>query len=336
MAGEVGPDAGLRAIDAAAARLRDGGLVAFPTETVYGLGADALREDAVERVFALKGRPRGNPLIVHVADAAMARGVVLDWPDEATAVAEALWPGPVTMVLPRAEVVPGIVAGGGPTVAVRSPDHPVAMALLEAFGGPIVGPSANRSGMVSPTLAEHVRGVWSEDEVMVLDGGACRAGIESTVVLLGDEPRVLRPGVVSAATLAGVLGRAVSEGPVDVGSMRVDAALPSPGLLERHYAPRTRAVLAGDVDAALAGAEHAVVLAIGWAAAVGAGASGGDAEVIRMPTSAAEYAARLYAALHEADEAGADLIVVERPEATGPEATIWHAVLERLGRACGG
>ena len=330
MIGDGGTDSGLRAIDAAASRLRGGGLVAFPTETVYGLGADALREDAVERVFALKGRPRGNPLIVHVADAAMARGVVLDWPEEATAIAEALWPGPVTMVLPRAGVVPAIVAGGGPTVAVRSPDHPVAMALLEAFGGPIVGPSANRSGMVSPTLAEHVRGVWAEDEVMVLDGGPCRAGIESTVVLMGDEPRVFRPGVVSAATLAGVLGRPVGEGPVDVGAMRAGATLPSPGLLERHYAPRTRAVLADDVGGAVAGVEHAVVLAMGWAG------DAGDAELIRMPGSAAEYAARLYAALHEADEAGADLIVVERPAAAGADATIWHAVLERLGRACSG
>ena len=315
----------------AAQRLSAGRVVAFPTETVYGLGASALDASAVGRVFELKGRPRRNPLIVHVTGEAMARDLAAEWPDEAGALAEAFWPGPVTLVLPKRERVPGIVSAGGPTVALRAPDHPVAMALIEAFGGPIVGPSANRSGSVSPTRADHVRGVWSQDEVLVLDGGACRAGIESTVVLLGEQPRVLRPGVVGAGAIARVIGRGVETGPVEVGQRGEDGPLPSPGLLERHYAPRTPAVLvdAVGVAAALSAVGHAVVLAWVW------DGDRNSAEVIAMPRGAAEYAARLYAALHEADAAGADLIVVERPgDAAGEEGSIWAAVRERLGRAC--
>ncbi len=234
-------------ISRAAARLRAGGVVAFPTETVYGLGADALREEAVARVFALKGRPPTNPLIVHVLDEAMARSVCSRWPAGAARLARAHWPGPLTIVVPRAEHVPRVVTSGGETVAVRCPDHPVALALLEAFGGALVGPSANRSGMVSPTTADHVRESFGEDDALTLDGGACRVGIESTVVsLAGARPVVLRPGAISPEMLALALGEDVVAGALREPGARADpgAPLASPGMLPSHYAPRAPALLA--------------------------------------------------------------------------------------------
>lgn len=308
----------LSSVVAAAARLRAGGLVAFPTETVYGLGADAMNPAAVRAVFALKGRPSNNPLIVHVADEAMARRVAREWPEDAGKLAAAFWPGPLTIVVPKAAGVPDEVSAGGPTVAVRCPAHEVTLALLREFGGPLVGPSANPSGFISPTTAAHVREAFTEAQVLVLDGGPCRGGIESTVVSLSPSPaRVLRPGLVSAAQIAAVLGREVGEG----GGAHGGGALPSPGMLDVHYAPRTRAVM---MDAAqIAGVKgRAVVLAISAVEA--------PHRVIRMPADAAGYAARLYAALREADALGPDLIVVERPPLDGP---IWRAVADRLGRA---
>ena len=178
-------------IAAAAQRLREGRLVAFPTETVYGLGADALSEPAVARVFAAKGRPSHNPLIVHVSSIEMAQRVVKEWTREADALARAFWPGPLTLVLEKAACVPGSVTGNGPNVAVRWPRHPVAAALIESFGGPIVGPSANPSGFVSPTTAWHVHQAFAGMDVLVLDGGPCEVGIESTVVSLVGGTRVL-------------------------------------------------------------------------------------------------------------------------------------------------
>lgn len=313
-------------IDAAAARLRAGGLVVFPTETVYGLGADALNEAAVARVFAAKGRPPENPLIVHVADEAMARGIVSDWPPGASDLVRAFWPGPLTLVVGRSATVPAIVTGGGETVALRCPDHPVALALIRAFGGPIVGPSANRSGSISPTSAGRVRAVFGEDEVMVLDGGPCRGGIESTVVSLARRPaRVLRLGAVSAGEIARVLGE-----PVEVGGGEREAsgALASPGMLARHYAPRTAAELfdaerwPGVVDE---GPGPVVVLTHARARTVVP-----PNRLIRMPMDAPGYAARLYEALHEADDAGAARVVIEKP--TG-EGALWDAVRDRLVRA---
>lgn len=315
----------------AAEWLRAGRLVVFPTETVYGLGADALSSAAVERVFALKGRPANNPLIVHVADASMARRVVAEWPSEAGALAASFWPGPLTMALPKASCVPPIVTGGGTTVAVRCPDHEVARELLRVFGGPIVGPSANPSGSISPTRAEHVRASFSgaigRDEVMVLDGGACRAGIESTVVsLAGPSLRVLRRGGVSPEQIESVIKRKVI---VEAGSRDGADALPSPGMLERHYAPRTSARL-------FEASEWPEVLdAVSGVAAV---VSHQRARVvhpphllIRMPMDSAGYAAGLYSALHEADGSGASLILVEQPRGEGG---LWDAVRDRLKRAC--
>src|SRR5262245_53340115 len=232
-------------IAAAVARLRAGGVVAFPTETVYGLGADALSERAVARVFELKGRPGNNPLIVHVASAAMARDVVAPgaWGREAELLSTAFWPGPLSIVLPRSAAVPANVTAGGPNVAVRCPDHPTTLALLEAFGGPLVGPSANPSGRVSPTTAAHVREAFG-DEVMVLDGGACRAGIESTVVSLVGTARVLRPGVIGAGEIGRVLARDVEEArhaPQE--ESLASRPMESPGRLASHYAPAARTLV---------------------------------------------------------------------------------------------
>ncbi len=313
-------------IAAAAARLREGGLVAFPTETVYGLGADATNARAVRAVFDIKGRPAHNPLIVHVLDEAGARAVSARWPDEASALARAFWPGPLSIIVPRAPHVPGIVTGGGPNVAVRCPDHPVALSLLDAFGGPLVGPSANRSGRLSPTAADHVRASFAPQEVMVLDGGACRIGIESTVVNLADnQPRVLRPGIIGPARIARVLGIGVEYEQADHNSAG------SPGMLASHYAPAARAVL---VDAPRI--SRAIEAAKGDAAVLALSPLTVTARrVIAMPAGAQDYAAALYSALREADSLSPRLIIIEEPSELGDddERAAWHAVLDRLRRA---
>lgn len=308
-------------IHAAVRTLRAGGLVAFPTETVYGLGADALSQAAVEGVFRAKGRPSINPVIVHVRDVERARALAASWPEAAEALARALWPGPVTIVVPKSCAVPGIVTAGGPGVALRVPAHPIALDLLGAFGGPLVAPSANRSGRVSPTTAEHVRSEFPSG-VLILDGGPCQAGIESTVVSLMDPARavVLRPGVIGLGSLAEILGYEpglrgeASPGPVM-----------SPGMLASHYAPERPVVLAGrDQWRALASHRRVAILALGDPVE-GIGA----VSVRVLPADPAGYARGLYAALRELDEGEAGVIVVEPP----PESPPWRAILDRLGRA---
>lgn len=291
-------------------RLAAGGLVAFPTETVYGLGADALSPQAVARVFAVKGRPAHNPLIVHVADPAMAGQVVRHWPPQAEELARRFWPGPLTLVLPRAEGVPEAVTAGGDLVAVRCPDHPLTLELLRRFGRPLVGPSANRSGSVSPTTAEHVRQEFSSAEVLVLDGGPCRAGIESTVLLVGPPAVILRPGLIGPSELG--LEVATEGGPSGA----------SPGQLDRHYAPRTPAVrLRPEQWPRLSGrlallAERCL--------------EPPPALFLAMPGEPRAYAEQLYARLREADAAGVDTIAVIFPEERGD---LWDAVRDRLRRA---
>ena len=339
MSSDFQPDAPpAQQLSLAVQRLRAGGLVAFPTETVYGLGADAFNPAAVERVFATKGRPAHNPLIVHVDGAPMAAGLVAQWPAQAARLAEAFWPGPLTLVLPASDRVPALVRAGGPNVALRCPNHPVAIALLRAFGGPLVGPSANPSGSVSPTTAQHVRDAFDEQRVLVLDGGPCTAGIESTVLSLAQSPpRVLRPGPISPSALARVLGEPVLEalasptpgpGPLD-----------SPGLLARHYAPRTRAVLVPNA-AALATLLASMERAGQHAAVVGAPGEvvAPPHAVLPMPTQASAYARELYATLRRADALAADAIVIVAPPAAhadpgGAEHALWQAVLDRLRRA---
>lgn len=309
----------------AAEVLRAGGLVAFPTETVYGLGANALDAAAVARIFAAKGRPANNPLIVHVTGVAEARALTSAWPRAADCLAARFWPGPLTLVLPRGDRVPDIVTASGPTVAVRVPAHRVALALLRATGLPIAAPSANRSTGLSPTRAEHVlRGLDGRIDLL-LDGGPTAGGLESTVLdVTADPPRLLRPGLVSPAMIEAEVGPIVRhvEAPGE-------APLPSPGMLRRHYAPTTPLECVAD-GAARVEELLRQGLRVGW---VTFEAEEGPARTrllsLVLPHEAAAYGAELYAALHTLDMAGVDRIVVRLPPATEE----WLAVHDRLRRA---
>jgi L-threonylcarbamoyladenylate synthase len=298
--------------------LRAGGLVAFPTETVYGLGADASSAAAVARMYAAKGRPADHPVIVHFADAEAAFAWAREVPAAARALAARFWPGPLTMILKRSGRAKDFVTGGQDSVGLRVPSHPVAQALLSAFGDGVAAPSANEFGNVSPTEAAHVRTDLGAKVDLVLEGGASEVGIESTIVdLSGEAPVLLRPGHLSRAQLEEVLGRPVLE---------KQSALPRhSGGLERHYAPKTPALLVPphllDAEIAKRGAD-AAVLAF----------SRPDERVdywIRMPKDPAVYAQRLYAALRELDTARCGAILIESP----PETAEWDAVRDRLSRA---
>jgi L-threonylcarbamoyladenylate synthase len=312
----------------AAELLRAGELVAFPTETVYGLGANALDPSAVAKIYEAKGRPAYNPLIVHVADIESAKRLVSRWPDIATRLASRWWPGPLTLVLPKAPDIPEVVTAGLPTVAIRIPSHPVALALLRATALPLAAPSANRSGEVSPTTAQHVARSLGGRVPLILDAGPTTVGIESTVVdLSGPVPLLLRPGMIGREELAEVTGpMAVAQS-----SQNPAAARPSPGMLDRHYAPGARLLLFEFTG------EAATVAAIAAArrsnGRVGAltrrlTIEGVDLQE-QLPDGPAAYARELYGALHRMDEAGVSLILVERPPAD-PD---WDAVRDRLERA---
>lgn len=312
------------ALPDAVARLAAGELVAFPTETVYGLGARALSGEHVARIFAAKGRPSTNPLIVHVGSIDEAERVaVLD--DAARAIAEALWPGPVTLVLPRRACVPDAVTGGGDTVAVRQPAHPVALGLIRALGEPIAAPSANRSQAISPTTAAHVIASLGDRVDLVLDGGPCAHGIESTVIdLTGPSAVLLRPGSAPRASLRGVLdaaGRPLRE---DGSPVLADGSVArSPGQMERHYAPRAALLLVPTAEMGKTLAREGAgqrVRVLAYSALYANGVS--------LPAHPERYAAALYATLHELDR-DADVIVVEAPPAT----EAWEAVHDRLRRA---
>lgn len=315
------------AIAQAAERLRQGDPVAFPTETVYGLGANALDAEAVARIFAAKGRPARNPLIVHVADVSAAREIVTVWPDAAARLAEAFWPGPLTLVLPRHPRIPDIVTGGGPTVGVRVPAHPVALALLRAAGVPIAAPSANRSLQISPTRAEHVFRSLGGRIPLILDGGATSGGLESTVLdLSGAVPRLLRPGLLSPTRIEAVIGPIRRS--LDLSSPAADAPLPAPGMLSRHYAPRAPLELHIDSTARarqlLAEGKRVGLLTLDTTPPSLPGL-----HVFALSRDPALYSSRLYAALHELDAAGVDAILVDIP----PLEEAWMAVRDRLERA---
>ena len=312
----------------AAEILRAGGLVAFPTETVYGLGANVLDARAVQGIFAAKGRPANNPLIVHVADIAEAMKLATAWPAHAQQLAERFWPGPLSLVLPKAECVPNIVTAGAATVALRVPAHPVALALLQAAQVPIAAPSANRSNDLSPTCAAHVLKGLAGRIDLLLDGGPTSGGLESTVLDLSvDPPRLLRPGLVRQAEIEAVIGPIVRHASADV-SESTDA-LPSPGMLSRHYAPR--AALECVAGSAAERAEQLVQqgVRVGWLAMSDPDHPAASVVLIAMPGDPAGYSARLYAALHALDEGGVERIVVELP----PETDAWLAVHDRLRRA---
>jgi L-threonylcarbamoyladenylate synthase len=329
----VRPDeAGLRR---AAELLRADSVVAFPTETVYGLGAHAFSEKAVAEIYRLKNRPSWNPLIVHVPDVAEARELAAGWPDVADELAARFWPGPLTLVVRRAPHLT-VAGAANDTIAIRVPAHDVARQLLEAAGLPLAAPSANRSESLSPTTAEHViRGL--PDVPLVLDGGPCRWGIESTVLeVTGDPPRLLRPGALSLRAIRSVTGRIMlPEGEVAEGKAR-----PSPGMSKRHYAPRARLLLADAVP----GSGSGLVTPDDVEGLV----TPDDVEGLVTPDDIeglvtlddvegaevlghdpAEYAADLYAALHRLDDRGVTTIIVQRPPATEE----WLAVHDRLNRA---
>jgi len=310
--------------------LRRGGLVAFPTETVYGLGANALDANAVARIFAAKGRPTYDPLIVHVLNASAARAVAREWPRAAERLADAFWPGPLTLVVPKRSLVPDIVTAGLDTVAVRVPSHPVARAILEAATVPIAAPSANRFTELSPTRAEHVARALGDRVDLIVDGGPTTVGIESTVVdVSGETPVVLRPGTIAAPALAAAIG--VLD--IAVLDRRGGGVTPrrAPGMLDRHYAPRARVELFDDASretAARSAAEHAARGETVGALLL-APLDAPLAHAVRMPNDPAAYARALYHALHTLDAQGCRVVFVEAP----PEAAPWAGVRDRLSRA---
>jgi L-threonylcarbamoyladenylate synthase len=312
------------AIARAAHILRTGGLVAFPTETVYGLGANALDADAVAKIFAAKGRPAHNPIIVHIATIEDAKKLVCSWPDIAEHLAARFWPGPLTLVLPKAARVSDLLTAGGPTIALRMPAHPVALALLRACGLPLAAPSANRSTELSPTLPEHVLRGLADRIDLLLDAGPTPGGLESTVLdLTGDPPRLLRPGLVTLPELEALLG------PIERGTpaKNHDEPLRSPGQMPRHYAPRTPLEVVVDSrcrveDLCKQG------LRVGWVTHTEEAISAALLHIL-LPADPVSYSAKLYAALHELDDAGLDRIIVETP----PSGDDWLAVHDRLQRA---
>lgn len=291
-------------VEHAARLIRAGRLVAFPTETVYGLGANALDAAAVERIFTAKGRPHTSPLIVHVDSIEMAAGLALRWPDAARTLAARYWPGPLTLVVPKRPEIPDVVTAGLPTVALRMPAHELALELIRAAGVPIAAPSANRFTELSPTSAGHVPEGLAD---YVLDGGPARVGIESTVLSLVDRPLLLRPGVIPLPEIELLIGLVEVMGVPEAGSHA------SPGMHPRHYRPATRLCLLDAGERPPGG--NGAWLRIG----------------IEMPASPLEYAAVLYETLHRLDAQHLDWIAVERP----PDSADWAGVADRLRRAAG-
>jgi L-threonylcarbamoyladenylate synthase len=289
-------------VQRAASFIREGKLVAFPTETVYGLGANALDADAVARIFAAKGRPRTSPLIVHVDSLAMARGLAAEWPSAAEILAGRYWPGPLTLVVPKMPAIPDIVTAGLNTVGLRMPDHPLALALIHAAGVPIAAPSANRFTELSPTAAGHVAESLAD---FVLDGGPSQVGIESTVLSLAGEPTLLRPGVIPLPEIEALIGPVRREAPPSEGSHA------APGMHARHYRPRTPLYMLRAEDTPPEG--KGAWLRMGH----------------EMPEEPRAYAAALYETLHQLDRQGLDWIGIE-PVPDTPE---WAGVRDRLEKA---
>ena len=323
------------AVERAAALVLQGHPVALPTETVYGLAANAFSPQAVGRVYAAKGRPSNNPLIVHVGSWAMVEQCVERFSPAASSLARAFWPGPLTLVLPKSERIPPEVTAGGQTVAIRWPSHPVMQAVLKTAGVPLAAPSANRSNGLSPTQAHHVLQQLDGRVPLIVDGGHAAVGIESTVVdLVGRPTRVLRPGMIHRLSLQAAspdLDWEANESPD-----RDESVLRSPGQLKHHYAPKARLVLGSWSDSGslsrLVGAHKVPRRLTSVVAYEGIPDSGGWARVAVIPHDAEAYARALFSELHLCDESGSELIVVEAP----PETDEWEGIRDRLGRAAAG
>ncbi|MDD4915835.1 MAG: L-threonylcarbamoyladenylate synthase [Methylococcales bacterium] len=312
-----------QSIEHAAALLRQGQLVAFPTETVYGLGADAANPAAVARIFAAKGRPDDHPLIVHIASAEQ----IADWaettPETALRLAAAFWPGPLTIILNKKACVPLAVTGGQQTVALRIPANPVALQLLQAFGGGIAAPSANRFGHISPTQASHVAEELGDSVACILDGGPCSVGVESTIIDLSDgHSAILRPGRITRSQLKAVLQTEIRLSP--------QTGTRAPGMLAVHYAPNTMSLLCpantlnAMIDDLCSKGKLIGILAFSPAAALTP-----CAHLIRLPEQSEHYETVLYSALRELDKLQLDMILIEQP----PDNEAWAAVNDRLGKA---
>jgi len=323
------PELFQKAVRRAAELLRASEVVALPTETVYGLAANALDEKAVANIFQIKGRPANNPVIVHVAGNEMAKSCVKTWPELAGKLSKAFWPGPLTLVLPRAEMIPDVVTAGGETVGIRSPSHPFIQAVIRECGFSLAAPSANLSSRVSPTNAEHVRQQLGGKIPLIVDGGQSQIGIESTVLdLTVSPPRILRPGMIHVESLAAVCGEVRSS------EFRVQSSqLRSPGLLAKHYSPKAKLiVLSWHDDSELEFKIKNSKLEIQACHVIAhtqipSGGNFGGVSVI--PHDAEAFARALYAELHRCDEAGAAAIIVEAP----PDLPEWAGIADRLRRA---
>jgi L-threonylcarbamoyladenylate synthase len=317
------------AVERAAELLRAGEIVALPTETVYGLAANAFDTAAVEKIYQAKGRPAHNPIIVHVATLQMARECVAEWPEAAARLATSFWPGPLTIVLRKSAKVPEIVTAGGETVGVRWPSHPFIQAVIRKCGFPLAAPSANRSNEISPTTAEHVQKSLGNAVPLIIDGGAANVGIESTVIdLVSAKPRILRPGMIHEESLSAALG---AQAMVEVAGAQ--GTLRSPGMLPKHYAPKAKLmVLSWQSNGELRNELSKLKVARGRVHIVAHThiPSQKDFENVSLiPHDPEAFARALYAELHRCDEERAELIVVEAP----PDEAAWRGIADRLARA---
>ena len=300
-------------IDQMATKIRLGEVVGFPTETVYGLGCDTFNADAVKKVYALKGRPANNPTIAHIHNLSIIKKLTPGWNSVCARLAEHFWPGPLTLVLPKHNSVPLVACGGLETIAIRIPSHPVALKLLQEFGGPISAPSANPSGYISPTNASHVEQSFL-GSIAILDGGQCDKGIESTVLSMIEQPTILRPGSITKENLLAVI-----DGVVELDSVEQRE---SPGTSRTHYAPKTRAIMLGHKDISDSQNPEAAYIVINSKPNV-------FKNIIVMPNNPEQYAEQIYSALREADKCQAREILIESP----PPKQEWRAILDRLHRA---
>ena len=320
------PELFAAAVKRAVELLRAGEVVALPTETVYGLAANALDATAVAKIYSIKGRPSHNPIIVHVSDLLMAQRCVERWPDSAEKLAKSFWPGPLTMVLPRAKDIPDNVTAGGETVGVRWPSHPFIQAVIRECGFPLAAPSANLSNAISPTSAAHVAKQLDGKVRVIVDGGAAQVGIESTVLdLASPQPRVLRPGMIHQESLLAVMGN------IQHSTFNIQhSILRSPGLLRKHYSPKAKLLVMdwkSDADLKSRTTHHASRTHI--IAHTRIPSTDGFASVSVLPRDAAAFARSIYAELHRCDEAGAEVIIVEAL----PPLLEWRGIADRLMRA---